>query len=347
MASIFLGVLLAAAPLELELEAAQRMAAARSPALAMRAAQAEGAAHRLSASTARLLPKLSLSVRYSRLSYVAPGEIVLPFSLPNQPTPEPIRLGDPIENVFASSVVLEQPLFTGLSLLSQREASRHLVDAAGQQLEQDRQDLRLRVEESWFALQRARELLGVAERSEQVLGAHLERLERMAEAGATTTLEVSRTRARLASARVQVLQARAGEALANLALLTLLGLEPDATVLLREPADEAPPDERGGERPELRAARAQVAAKDAQARATAGGLWPQLFLRASAQLDSPNTRYFPLRNEFNPFQPRRRGRSSRSRGSRSAMPDTATMPTITGAKKGSPAATCVAVAPPR
>jgi outer membrane protein TolC len=125
MTSWILGVLVAAAPVELSLPEAQRLAAARSPALAARRAQQEGAEHRVGASTARLLPKLSLGVRYSRLSYVAPGEITLPFSLPNQPAPEPIRLGDAIENVFASSVVLEQPVFTGLSLLNQREAAQH------------------------------------------------------------------------------------------------------------------------------------------------------------------------------------------------------------------------------
>lgn len=300
MTSWILGVLVAATPVELSLPEAQRLAAARSPALAARRAQQEGAEHRVGTSTARLLPKLSLGVRYSRLSYVAPGEITLPFSLPNQPAPEPIRLGDAIENVFASSVVLEQPVFTGLSLLNQREAAQHTNDAASHLVEQDQQDLALRVEESWFGLLRARQLLSVTEQSERVLGAHLARLERLAEAGSTTGLEVTRTRARLASVRVQTLQAKAAEAMAQLSLIITLGLEPDAVLELREPLDDAPPADDEQRRPELLAARAQVAAKQAQARAAAGGLWPQIALRASVQLDSPNSRYFPLRNQLNP-----------------------------------------------
>lgn len=300
MASWILGVVLAAAPVELSLTEAQRLAEARNPGLAARRALEAGAEHRVRATTARLLPRLSLGVRYSRLSFVAPGEITLPFSLPNQPAPEPIRLGDPIENVFASSVVLEQPLFTGLALLNQREAAQHSHDAAAHLVEQDRQDLALRVEESWFGLLRARQLLAVSAQSEQVLAAHLARLERLAEAGSTTELEVTRTRARLASVRVQTLQAKAAEAVGRLALVTTLGLDPDAALELREPLDEAPSVGEEQLRPELLAARDQVAAKQAQARVVAGALWPQLALRASAQLDSPNSRYFPLRNELNP-----------------------------------------------
>ncbi|MFZ5440079.1 MAG: TolC family protein [Myxococcota bacterium] len=295
-------VVVAGSPVSLSLSDAQRLAAERSPALAARRALRDGADHRLTASTSRLLPRLSLGVRYSRLSYVAPGQISLPFSLPNQPPPEPIQLGEAIENAFASSVVLEQPLFTGLSLLNQREASKRSLVAAERQLEQERQDLALRVEEAWLGLVRARQLAGVAQQSEQVLGAHLERLERMADAGAITSLEVTRTRARLAAVRVQVLQARAAEAVARLGLVTLLGLDPDAEPTCELPADDEPAMAPGqeGVRPELIAAREVAASKEAQARALAGGLWPQLLARASVQFDSPNTRYFPLRNEFNP-----------------------------------------------
>lgn len=305
MSSWVIAVVLAAGPVEVSLEQAQRLAAERSPGLASRRALQASAEHRVGAATGRLLPRLSLGVRYSRLSYVAPGEFTLPYSLPNQPAPEPIRLGDPIENVFASSLVLEQPLFTGLSLLNQREASQRAFDAAGLQLEQERQDLTLRVTESWLGVLRARQLVAVAEDSERTLTAHLARLERLVEAGSLTELEATRTRARLASVRVQALQARAGAAVANLALVTLLGLDPDAVVQPVELADAPSPEAPAAvaeqtERPELGAARAQLASREAQARALAGGLWPQLVARASVQLDSPNTRYFPLRNELKP-----------------------------------------------
>ncbi len=282
------------------------LAAEHSPALASRRAGLEAADHRWSASTARLLPKLSLNVRYTRLSYVAPGEITLPFSLPNQPTPDPIRLGDAIENQFASSVVLEQPLFTGLTLINTRAAAQHATTAAAELVRQEAQDLALRTEETYFGLLKARQLLEVTEQSNKALTAHLERLERLAREGASTPLDVSRTRTRLAALRVQRLQAQATEAVAQQGLLTLLGLEADVTLVLTPDLDaenEVPQQEllaQAQGRPDLAAARAQAEVKEAQARAAAGGLWPQVVLRAAAQFDSPNQRYFPLRNEFNP-----------------------------------------------
>jgi outer membrane protein TolC len=297
---------LAAETLRLDVSEALALAAAHSPTLAGRRAAVDAAEHRVSATTARMLPRLSLNVRYTRLSYVKPGEITLPFSLPNQPPPDPIQLGDVIENQFASSVVLEQPIFTGLSLLNTREAAQHVQEAAADQLLQEQQDLALRTEEAYFGLFRARQLLTVTEQSLKALTAHLERLERLAREGATTPLDVSRTRTRLAGTRVQQLQTRAAEAVAQQGLLTLLGLEADVVLELTQDLEHLPPPSEGdlqaqaNVRPDLRAARAAAAAKEAQARAAGGGLWPQVALRAAAQFDSPNQRYFPLRNEFNP-----------------------------------------------
>jgi len=304
----FLLVLVAAAPageapLRLDLQGALALAAAHSPALAMRREEVAAAADRTRAATSRLLPRVSLTARYTRLSYVAPGQIELPLKLPNQPAPDPVVLGDVIRDQFANAVVLEQPLFTGLTLLNTREAAVHGESAAVQRLRQEEQDLALRVEEAYFGLLKARQLRDVAEQSTRVLSAHLGQLERVAREGAATPLDVSRTRTRVASMRVQELQARAAEGLAQLGLVTLLGLEADATLELTEDLDRLPAPPEGdlpARRPELAAARAAVAAKEAQARAASGPLWPQLLLRASAQYDSPNQRYFPLRNEFHP-----------------------------------------------
>lgn len=297
---------LAAEPLRLDVAQAVALARAHSPGLGARRAALEAADHRLSATTARLLPRLTLNVRYTRLSYVKPGELSLPFSLPNQPAPDPIQLGDVIRDQFASNVVLEQPLFTGLTLLNNREAAQQAREAASAQLRQEQQDLALRTEEAYFGLLRARQLLEVTEQSLKALTAHLERLDRLAREGATTPLDVSRTRTRLAGTRVQQLQAKAAEAVAHQALLILLGLDADVVLELTQALDVLPPPLEGDlqaqarTRPDLQAGRALAASREAQARAAGGGMWPQVMLRASAQFDSPNSRYFPLRNEFNP-----------------------------------------------
>lgn len=298
LAALLAGVL-AVEGRSLALAEAVELARQHSPALASRRWSVAAAEHRRSQATARLLPRVSLGLRYSRLSYVAPGSITLPFSLPGQPAPDPIVLGDPIENLFGSQVLLEQPLFTGLSLLSGRDAASELETVARTQATQEEEDLLLKVEQAYFGLLRARELKVVAAQSQRALTNHLERLVRLEAEGVMTTLDVSRTRTRLAATRVQVLQAEAAEALAQLTLTTLLALEAETPLTLTEALDE-PHDAPVSARPELELSRATVRAREAQARAAAGPLWPQLALRASAQLDSPNTRYFPLRNAFNP-----------------------------------------------
>ncbi len=290
-------------PLRLDLTQAEALATRHSPLLAMRQEELLAARARAKAATARLLPRLSANVRYARLSEVAPAQLELPFTLPNGTKPDPVQLGESIENQFGSNLVLEQPLFTGFSLVNGREAAHQSVSAAEERLRQDRQDVLLRTQEAYFALFEARELAKVAEMTLKGVTGHLGRLERAAAVGAGTPLEVNRTSTRVGAARVQLLQAQAAEGTAALALATLLGVDPLTPLELTEDVDRLPatPEgdlvERSKSRPDLMAARAAANAKQAQARAAQGPLWPQALLRASAQYDSPNARYFPLKNE--------------------------------------------------
>jgi cobalt-zinc-cadmium efflux system outer membrane protein len=294
----------AAEPLRLDLAKAEALAARHSHLLAQRQEEVLAARARAQAASARLLPRVTGTLRYARLSYVAPAQLELPFTLPNGTRPDPVQLGEAIENQLGSSVVLEQPLFTGFALLHGREAADQGVAAAEARLEQERQDVLLHSQEAYFALFEARELLQVAERALEGVSAHLGRLTRAAAVGAGTPLEANRTSTRVGAARVQLLQAQAAEATAALALATLLGVDAQTPFELTEDVDRLPPApagdlvERAQHRPELRSARAAAEARQSQARAAEGPLWPQAFLRASAQYDSPNTRYFPLENEL-------------------------------------------------
>lgn len=307
--SLFLAVAtspaFAASPVALDLQRAFALAREHSYALAIRGDELKAAKAREWQSFARLLPRLTLGLRYARLSYVEPAKLTLPIQLPNQPAPPSITLGESIEEQIGSSLILEQPLFTGGALLRSKDAAGYAVDGAAQRLRQEEQELALRVEEAYFGLLKAQQLGEVAQSSLTVLTAHLERLERLAKEGVGTQLDVSRAKARLATTRVQQLQAQAAEGSARLGLALLLGLDPDTQLRLTEepvPRPAAPMEQlvassRG--RPDLEAARAGALARDAQAGAAAGALWPQLLLRGSMQYDNPNSRYFPARDEFN------------------------------------------------
>lgn len=290
----------------LDLEQALALARAHSRKLADRKTEVEISAHRRGEAFGRFLPRLGFTARYSRLSYVPPGEISLPFSLPGQGALEPIRLGDPIEDQVSFRLALEQPLFTGLALLSAHTATRHTEAAAQARLALEEQDLEVKVEEAYLGLLKARQLGTVAELSVRALEAHLVDAERLLRSGALTVSDLARVKARVAAARLQQIQTQGAAELAQLALATLLGLDSDAALSLAEPppplelpADPAAARARAqAQRPELKVAREVAAAREAQARAAHAPLWPQLGLRATLAYEQPNARYFPPKNQF-------------------------------------------------
>lgn len=291
------GAAQAAGPLSLS--KALGLARDHSNLLAARQEELGAADLRVKQSWARLLPRVSTTARYSRVNLVDPPELVVPVKLPNQPAPT-IKLGEGIEEMASFGVLVEQPLFTGGALWAQRRATDAAREAARERVRVEEQELAWRTEELFVGVLRARQLAAVAAKSEGVLAEHLARVERLERAGTATSLELSRAKARLAAAHVQRLQTEAGRAAAELGLATLLGLEPAALGDLEESTPAAEPvPETSAARPDVKAALAGAAVKDAQVLAASAPLLPQVALRFGAQYDNPNQRFFPWRREFN------------------------------------------------
>lgn len=294
-------VLAAAAPGEagLSLHGALVLARDHSQRVAAQEAEVEAAELRVTQSWARLLPRVTLTARYSRVNLVEPPALEVPVRLPNQPAPV-IRLGEGYEQVTSLGVLVEQPVFTGGALWAQRQSARAARQAATQALADAEQDLALRTEEAFLRVLRVRALEAVARKSEAVLTEHVTRVERLFQAGSAMAIDLSRARARLAAARVQRLQAQAGTASAELTLASLVGLEPDALGQLDDRPPVRPPlPESPAARPDVQVARALAAVKDAQVAAASAPLLPQVGLRFGANYDNPNQRFFPWRREFN------------------------------------------------
>ncbi|MHB8876173.1 MAG: TolC family protein, partial [Myxococcaceae bacterium] len=211
------------------------LARAHSRKLQDRRTEVEIAGERRGEAFSRFLPRLGVLARYTRLSYVAPGEIALPFSLPGQPPPEPVRLGEPVEDQVSLRLTLDQPLFTGFALSEAFAAAGHAEAAAKERLVLEDQELEVRVEEAYLTLLKARKLREVADQSVRQLEAHLSDFERLLAEGAVTGVEVARGQARLASARLMQIQTGGAAELAQLSLATLLGLAPDSSLWLEEP----------------------------------------------------------------------------------------------------------------
>jgi outer membrane protein len=297
---------------------------------ALRAAQlrlqALGAAY-LEARDARL-PSLALAARYSRLSPLAAGRITLPDPI------GPISLFPAIEDTFALSASLQQPLWSGLRIRSAIAQARAAREEAALSYQQQRQELAYQVQAAFWELAKADEALRVFDENIARVNAHLREIQDFYDQGLVTYNEVLQARMRLAQTTLRRLEAGNTRALLQAHLAILIGLPVDALI---EPAyrlgEEAGPGaqtpaegdpagaqagagaqaasgspagepDRGEDlaalerRPEVGAARQRLAAAQAAVTAARSGWYPSVFLTGGYQYALPNPRQFPPEPEF-------------------------------------------------
>ena len=252
------------------------------------------------ARTARL-PSLALGARYSRLSPLAAGTITLPAPV------GPISLYPAIEDTFALTASLQQPLWSGLRIRSAIEQARAAREEGAMALLQQRADLVYQIQAAFWELAKAGEALKVIRENIARVNAHLEEIQDFYSQGLATYNEVLRGRMQLADSALRELEAGNDQALLQAHLAVLIGL-PAESVIAPEYSleDDGPPADPGDasaavqRRPEVGAARQRLAAAQAAVAAARSGWYPSVFLTGGYQYALPNPRQFPPQAEFTP-----------------------------------------------
>lgn len=305
------GDALAQESMSLDLDRAVQLATAHNPKTKMREDEANAGKHRRKQAIGRLLPRLSLSARYSRVSHVEPGVLSLAApTVPGQPSDaiSTVRLGEAVDNQYSMRLSVDQPLFAGFALWKGYQATRHAEAAAHHRVRAERAEVRAVAQEGYFNLLKARQMRKVSEQLAEALEQHLQQMRLLYDAGRATELDVSRVQSRLAAARVSLIQILGAEDGAHLALTTLLGVPSTTALELADVVDtkipESPPGaerlvaEAFASRPEVAIARENAAAAAARVDVEGSALWPQVSLRFGYNYDRPNQRYFPVHDRF-------------------------------------------------
>ena len=302
----WVGLLAAGEPQSLTIEECIRLGLERNPGLKSSQAVVDMAQARVREAYASALPSLKLSGGYTRLSEVDPFVIALP-SAPGQPA-RAETLGASIPNNYAARLSLQQPVFTGLRLVSATRIAREYQAAARQDFAGARAKLVFDIESAYWSLYKAQQLQRVVAQSERTIQAHLDDVGNLRTQGMATQNDVMKVRVQLANVRVLRLEAENAQRLARTALAGLIGLGLDtevetASVLdtLGEPmpgALDSLVQQAQANRPELAALehRARMAA---DAVTVAAGAWyPQIALTGNYYYSRPNQRYQPVKDEF-------------------------------------------------
>ncbi len=281
----------------------------QNPALQMSEAKVHAAEARSSEAMTALLPQLKLSGRAAKLSAVEPFGINIQtalFSYSREIFPS-------ITENYSLKLTLQQPLFTGLKLLKNREMTELNAGAMREDLTKDQHDLILNVKISYWNLFRAYKIEEVIRQSVEQMFEHLKDVKNLAKQGLATDADVMKVQVQYSDVKVKHIEARNAINLASMALNSILGNSLDLPVM---PSD-TPEIYQGTyvkvlhedlqtlqriareRRPEIKSMQLRRDGNDASVSAAKGGWYPQVFLNANYDYAKPNQRIIPPTNRWN------------------------------------------------
>jgi len=280
---------------ELALEASHRRDAA--------AARVAAAEQQVEAADARRLPTLDLEASVAHRSSVP--EATFPASIPDIGG---FVLFPNIQDTYRAGVVLTQPLWTGGAISGSREAARHEQDAAAAEATRVDDDLRFEARTAYWSAVAADAALDAARAEAERAARLLDDAHALRDAGMTVRADELGAEARLAAARVRVIDAEAEAANRHAALRSLLELPSGTELALTDRGDRLPAGplaldpliaEALATRPELVAMTARRDALASRSETVAAPHRPQVSLGARWDVARPNERYLPLSDEWN------------------------------------------------
>lgn len=199
-------------------------------------------------------------------------------------------------NSTSFSIGTSVPLFTGFQIPNQIKLNQLNLEAATQDLEKAKNDIRMQVAQAYVQILYNMEIADVACRQVAIDSAQVKRLEAFVENGKASQAQLSQQQATLAQAQLTATQADNNLQLSVLALTQLLELpspegfsivRPDNTSLLvlhsSLPSPDAVYQEALTIKPEVRAEQLRLSAADKSISIAKAALYPKLYFNAGLQ----------------------------------------------------------------
>ena len=290
--------------LRLGLAEAIARAAEASHQLAERRARQAGARAAVRGREAAGLPSLAVTAGYTRTNHVDE------FGVP-QPDGSFRLIYPDIPDTYRTRVFAQWPIYAGGRTNALERAAEAEARAAGSDLDAARADLRLEVVHAYWRLATATESVRVLEQAIARAEAHLRDVRSRFDAGFVPPNDVLSVEARRSRQEVQLIEARNLREAAALDLRRLIGVAAETPLELSEPLDGgtaaagSPPVrvQDGlagalGRRPERQALASRLEGAADRAAAARAARRPSINVGAGMDYARPNTRIFPLTDEW-------------------------------------------------
>lgn len=152
---------------------------------------------------------------------------------PMVPGGQPQRVKFDFTRTYQMSLTFSFPLFTGGRLTSGYRQASYNYQATQESIKQARQETILNVKQAFYGYLLARKFLEVAEESVSLAEKHLKNVRNLVEVGMATKFDLLRAEVQLANLQPQLIRARNGLQMSELALKNLLGLDLDQPIEIK------------------------------------------------------------------------------------------------------------------
>jgi outer membrane protein TolC len=251
--------------------------------------------------SSQMLPKVTFGAGYTRLSDIPPFEVNVPIF------PTPIKIQDPVLNVYNLKLSVEQPLFTGFRLSSLKSAAELNSKANKVEFDQSFNNKALAIYNSFWNYYKLQQVYKLVSENLTSLKNHLKDTEQFLEAGLVTENDALKLKVQIANVELKLIDSQNGVEISRSVFNKELGLPLDSqtTIEVNEPEiieetinSEELVREAVSNRAELKSIGYRVNAGEEAISAANAGWYPQVFAFGNFYYSKPNQRILPLEDEF-------------------------------------------------
>ncbi|MCZ7610195.1 MAG: TolC family protein [Ignavibacterium sp.] len=248
-------------------------------------------------------PQLKFTANYTRLSdNVPPFEVTTPFS------PVPIKISEPVLNNYYLRLSLQQPLFTGLKLLSSKKAADYNLNAAESDYSKEMNETAMNIHTLFWNYYRAKEIRNLLKKSLGQIENHLKDTKNYLDNGLTTQNDYLKLQVQYSNTKLQLIEAENNlevtRAMFNKALE--LPLEAKTEIVTDElevqninyNSDELIKEAKIN-RDEIESLSYKLKAAEENIASVRSGWFPSVYLSGNYYYSNPNTRFQPLSDKWN------------------------------------------------
>lgn len=249
------------------------------------------------------LPQLKFMANYTRLSdNVPPFEVMTPF------LPTPIKISEPVINNYNLRLSLQQPLFTGLKLISTKKAAEYNFNAAESDYSREMNDAAMNIHTSFWNYYKAIEIKNILEKSIDQIEEHLNDTKNFLENGLVTQNDYLKLQVQYSNIKLQLIEAENNLEIARAVFNKAIGLPLESRTEIVED-DLTANDihynfddlikEAKQNREEIESLSYRLKATEENITSAKAGWFPSVYLTGNYYYSNPNTRFQPLRDKWN------------------------------------------------